>query len=49
MLSAEQDDLVGLHWMGVFLYEGFGVSKDTERAIEFLTKAANSGNGRSMF
>lgn len=49
MLSAEQDDIVGLHWMGVFLYEGFGVSKDAPRAIEFLTKAANAGNGRSMF
>jgi TPR repeat protein len=49
MLSAEQEDLVGLHWMGIFLHEGFGCSKDVSKAIEFLTKAANAGNGRSMY
>ena len=49
MLSAEQEDIVGLHWTGVFLHEGFGISKDVNKAIEFLTKAANAGNGRSMY
>mgnify|MGYP003343609829 CR=1 FL=1 len=26
--SAEQGDVIGLHWMGVFYHEGFGVAKN---------------------
>ena len=36
MMSAEQGDVVGMHWIGVFYHEGFGVSKDIEKAIGFL-------------
>ena len=49
MISAEQGDVVGLHWMGVFYHEGFGVSKNIEKAIEFLLKAAEMGNCQSMY
>lgn len=45
MMSAEQDDVIGIHWMGVFYHEGFGVGKNIEKAIEFLTRSANAGNG----
>jgi len=44
-VSAEQEDVVGMHWVGVFYHEGFGVGKDMEKAVEFLTKAAERGNG----
>lgn len=49
MISAEQEDVVGMHWIGVFYHEGFGVSKDIGKAIEFLTKAADAGNCQSMY
>jgi TPR repeat protein len=39
-MSAEQGDVIGIHWMGVFYHLGFGVSKNVEKAIELLTKAA---------
>jgi TPR repeat protein len=45
MISAEQGDIIGAHWMGVFYHEGFGVSKNLDKAIEFLTRAAEAGNG----
>ena len=38
-----------MHWMGVFYHEGFGVSKNIEKAIEFLTQAASKGNCQSMY
>jgi len=44
MMSAEQGDVIGMHWIGVFYHEGFGVSKDISKAIEFLIKAAEAGN-----
>ena len=49
MLSAEQGDIVGMHWIGVFYHDGFGVSKDTKKAKEFLIKAADMGNCQSMY
>lgn len=49
MISAEQGDVVGMHWMGVFYHEGFGVNKNIEKAVEFLTKAAEVGNCQSMY
>jgi TPR repeat protein len=33
-----------MHWIGVFYHEGFGVGKDLDKAIEYLTKAAEMGN-----
>jgi len=44
MMSAEQEDVIGMHWIGVFYQEGFGVTKDTSKALEFLLKAAERGN-----
>ena len=49
MISAEQGDVIGMHWMGVFYHEGFGVAKNMDKAIDYLTKAANAGNGQSYF
>jgi TPR repeat protein len=45
LISAEQGDVIGLHWMGVFYHEGWSVAKNIDKAIEFLTKAAEAGNG----
>lgn len=44
MMSAEQGDVIGMHWIGVFYHDGFGVTKDIGKAIEFLKKAAEQGN-----
>lgn len=49
MMSAEQGDVVGMHWIGVFYHEGFGVAKDISKAVEFLQKAAELGNCQSMY
>lgn len=38
-----------MHWIGVFYHEGFGVSKDTKKAMEFLIKSADLGNCQSMY
>ena len=35
--------------MGVFYDEGFGVNKNLEKAVGYLNKSAESGNGHSMF
>ena len=42
--SAELGCLIGTHWMGVFYQEGFGVSRNLDKAIELLGKAAKMGN-----
>lgn len=49
LISAEQGDVIGTHWMGVFYHEGWGVAKNIEKAVEFLTRSANAGNGQSWF
>ena len=49
MMSAEQGDVIGMHWIGVFYHDGFGVTKDIGKAIEFLKKAAEQGNCQSMY
>jgi len=48
-MSAEQGDQVGSHWMGVFYHLGFGVAKNVEKAVEFLTRSARAGNCQSCF
>lgn len=48
-MSAEQDCLVAMHWMGVFYHEGFGVAKNMDKAMNYLKKAAEGGNGQSWF
>ena len=47
--SANLGCLIGTHWMGVFYHEGFGVAKNLDKAIEFLTRAAKLGNAQSNF
>lgn len=49
LTSAESGDIIGIHWIGVFYHEGFGVNKNVNKAIEYLTKAADAGNGQSMY
>lgn len=44
MISAEQGDIVGMHWIGVYYHEGFGVTKNIDKAIEYLSRAAAIGN-----
>ena len=44
-MSADQGDVIGNHWIGVFYHEGFGVVKNLEKAIEYLTVGVNAGNG----
>lgn len=48
-MSAEQGDIPGKHWIGVFYHEGFGVSKNISKAMEYLTEAATAGNCQSMY
>ena len=48
-MSAEQGDQIGMHWMGVFYHLGFGVAKNVEKAVEFLSKSAKWGNGQSCY
>ena len=38
-----------MHWMGVFYHEGFGVAKDINKALSYLKRAAEGGNGQSWF
>jgi len=49
MSSAEKGCLIGMHWMGVFFMEGFGVPKDLDKAEEYLKRATKLGNGQSAF
>lgn len=48
-MSAEQGCQVGIHWIGVFYHLGFGLSKNLDKAIEYLTKSAKFGNGQSSY
>ena len=38
-----------MHWMGVFYHLGFGVSKNLDKAIEYLMKAEKFGNSQSSY
>lgn len=49
LISAEQGDVVAMHWIGVFYHEGYGVAKNMDKAIQFLIKAGEAGNGLSFF
>ena len=48
-MSADQGCQIGIHWMGVFYHLGFGVSKNLPKAVEYLTRAAKTGNGQSCY
>ena len=48
-MSSEMGDLIGKHWSGVFCMEGFGVSKNYDKAIRLLNEAAKMGNAQSNF
>lgn len=49
MISADEGDVIGMHWVGVFYHEGYGVGKNIEKAINYLEKAAAAGNGQSLY
>ena len=36
-MSAEMGCLIGMHWMGVFYMEGFGVSQNFDKAVDLLS------------
>jgi TPR repeat protein len=40
---------LGMHWMGVFYHLGFGVSKNVDKAVEYLSKAEKFGNSQSSY
>src|SRR6185369_4855063 len=46
--AAEQGDSKALHWMAVSYLNGDGVAKDIGQAIQFYTKAADSGYALSQ-
>ena len=48
-MSAQMGCLVGKHWSGVFCMEGYGVSKDVNKAISYLNEAAKAGNSTSNY
>lgn len=48
-MAADQGDVIGSHWIGVFYHDGFGVTKNLDKAIENLTVGVNAGNGQSMY
>jgi len=43
-MSADQGCLIGIHWIGVFYMEGYGVALNNDLAEENLIKAAKLGN-----
>lgn len=49
MTSAEQGDILGCHWLGVFYHEGFGVGVNMDKALKNLKIAADGGNGQSLY
>lgn len=49
LASAEQGDVVALHFIGLFYHEGFGVNKNPQKALEYLQQAANQGHAHAMF
>ena len=48
-MSAEQGCLVGIHWIGVFYMEGYGVNQNFDKAEESLLRAAKLGNAQSNY
>ena len=44
-IAAEQECVVGMHWCGVYLMEGFGVEQDLQKSEQLLQKACKEGNG----
>lgn len=49
MTAAEQGCVVGIHWMGVYYMEGFGVSQDLDKSEAMLLKAHKLGNAQSSY
>jgi TPR repeat protein len=49
MASADQGDVIALHFIGMFYHQGFGVSKNPTKAVEYLSKAANEGHAHAMY
>jgi TPR repeat protein len=48
-VAAEQGCVVGMHWMGVYYAEGFGVTQNLDKAEAMLLKAQKEGNAQSAY
>ena len=46
--SAAQGDAVAQSNLGMLYYDGYGVSQDYARAVEWYTKAADQGNASAL-
>lgn len=49
MMSADQGDQLGVHWIGVFHHLAVGVPKNVEKAIEYLKRSSKEGNCQSSY
>jgi TPR repeat protein len=47
--SANAGCLIGMYHLGCYQHKGFGVTQNTDRAIESLTSAEKLGNGQAAF
>lgn len=48
-MAAEQNCVIGLHWMGVYYMEGHGVAMNLDKSEALLLKAHKMGNAQSAF
>ena len=47
--AAENGCVVGIHWLGVYYMEGFGVAQDLDKSEKLLLQASKEGNGQSAY
>lgn len=47
--SANLGCLIGMHHLGTYQHKGFGVTQNTDKAIESLTASDKGGNGQAAF
>ena len=48
-MSADQEDVVATHHIGVFYHQGFGVHKNIEKAMEYLKRSGGMGHCHSLY
>lgn len=48
-IASESDCVVGIHWMGVYYMEGYGVAQNLDKSEELLLTSAKAGNGQSCY
>ena len=49
MMGADEGDVISLHWIGTYYHIAYGVTQNMEKAIEYLQKACDAGNGQSAY